>query len=78
MMNTSATEFALVLVASMLIAQAFAVGCLWLFVEFIRAPEHIDDWYEETDDEEIQPGLLERLEATRLRLLSDQDGPPEN
>ena len=61
-MNTSATEFAFILVVSMLIAQAFAVGCLWLFIEFVRAPEHIDDWYEETDDEEIQPGLLDRLE----------------
>lgn len=69
-MNTSATEFAFVLIASMLIAQAFAVGCLWLFVEFIRAPEHIDDWYE---DEETEPGLLDRLEASRLRLLAKDD-----
>ena len=69
-MNTSATEFAFVLIASMLIAQAFAVGCLWLFVEFIRAPEHIDDWYE---DEETELGLLDRLEASRLRLLAKDD-----
>lgn len=55
-MNTSATEFAFVLVTSILIAQAFAVGCLWLFVEFIRAPEHIDDWYE---DEDTEPVLYE-------------------
>lgn len=66
-MTSTPTEFAFVLVASMLIAQAFAVGCLWLFVEFIRAPEHIDDWYE---DEETEPGLLDRLEASRLRLLA--------
>lgn len=69
-MNTSATEFAFVLVTSILIAQAFAVGCLWLFVEFIRAPEHIDDWYE---DEETEPGLLDRLEASRLRLSAKDD-----
>lgn len=69
-MTSTPTEFAFVLVASMLIAQAFAVGCLWLFVEFIRAPEHIDDWYE---DEETEPGLLDRLEASRLRLLAKDD-----
>ena len=69
-MTTSATEFAFVLVASILIAQAFAVGCLWLFVEFIRAPEHIDDWYE---DEETEPSLLDRLETSRLRLLAKDD-----
>ena len=69
-MTTSATEFAFVLVASIFIAQAFAVGCLWLFVEFIRAPEHIDDWYE---DEETEPSLLDRLETSRLRLLAKDD-----
>jgi hypothetical protein len=80
-MVTSPTEFAFVLVGSMLIAQAFAVGCLWLFVEFIRAPEHVIDWFDEDEDEEEYVSILDKLAATHARLdvvCADCDGTLES
>ena len=71
-MVTSPTEFAFVLVGSMLIAQAFAVGCLWLFVEFIRAPEHVIDWFDEDEDDEEYVSILDKLETARKKIDNEQ------
>ena len=71
-MVTSPTEFAFVLVGSMLIAQAFAVGCLWLFVEFIRAPEHIIDWFDEDEDDEEYVSILDKLETARKKIDNEK------